>query len=98
MLFTTEDDTNGEDIDKEDITLDIDKVIPEEKRPTLEVVEENDDDFPYMLQQLIEKQGSSLTLNLCEQLLSELQKTLARPLTAEDLQLAADVFVKHDMA
>jgi GTPase SAR1 family protein len=98
MLFSTSDSSDGEDIDKEDITLDIDKVIPEEKRPVLEVVEERDDDFPTILQQMIEKRGSSLNLNLCEQLLAELQKTLARPLTIEDLNLAADVFVKHDLS
>ena len=96
MLFSTTDSSDGEDIDKEDITLTIDEVIPEEKRPTLEVVEEKNDEFPFMLQQLIEKQGSSLSLNLCELLLADLQKTLARPLTVEDLKLAAGVFVKHD--
>ena len=98
MLFSSDDSSDEEDIDKEDITLDINEVIPEEKRPTLEIVEEKDDEFPIMLQQLIEKQGSSLNLNLCEQLLAELQKTLARPLTIEDLELAAGVFVKHDMS
>ncbi|MFX0049483.1 MAG: Rab family GTPase, partial [Candidatus Hermodarchaeota archaeon] len=96
MLFSTAESSEGEEIDKEDITLDIDKVIPKEKRPILEIVEEKNEDFPFMLQRLIKKQGSSLTLNLCEQLLNELQKTLARPLTIEDLKLAADVFVKHD--
>ena len=98
MLFSSDDSSDEEDIDKEDITLDINEVIPEEKRPTLEIVEEKDDEFPLMLQQLIEKQGSSLTLNLCEQLQTELKKTLARPLTVEDLELAAGVFVKHDMS
>jgi GTPase SAR1 family protein len=98
MLFSTTDSSDGEEIDKEDITLDINKVIPEEKRPTLEVVEEKNEDYPNMLQQLIEKQGSSLTLNLCEQLLTELQKTLSRPLTVDDLELAANVFVKHDLS
>jgi GTPase SAR1 family protein len=98
MLFTSSDSTSGEEIDKEDITLDIDAVIPEEKRPTLEVIEEKDEEFPAMLQQLIENKGSSLSLNLCKQLLEELQKTLSRPLTKEDLELAANVFVKHDMA
>ncbi|NVM17055.1 MAG: hypothetical protein HWN80_05015 [Candidatus Lokiarchaeota archaeon] len=96
MLFSTTDSSDGEDIDKEDITLDIDKVIPEEKRPILEAIEKKDDEFPIILQQIIEKRGSSLTLNLCEALLAELQKALARPLTIEDLELAADVFVKHD--
>jgi len=98
LLFSTNDSSDGEDIDKEDITLDIDKVIPEEKRPVLEKVEERDEDFPRFLQQMIEKRGSSLTINLCEQLLTELQRTLARPLTIDDLELSADVFVKHDLA
>ncbi len=98
MLFSTDDSSEGEEIDKEDITLDIDEVIPEEKRPTLEVVEKKDDDFPFILQQLIEKRGSSLTLNLCEALLIELKKALSRPLNVEDLELAADVFVKHDLS
>jgi hypothetical protein len=98
MLFSPNDTTVGEEIDKEDITLDIDKVIPEEKRPVLEVVEEKDDEFPTILQQMIEKRGSSLTIYLCEQLLTELRKTLARPLNIEDLELAADIFVKHDLS
>ncbi|MBY8987950.1 MAG: hypothetical protein KGD61_05805, partial [Candidatus Lokiarchaeota archaeon] len=89
MLFSTAESLDGEEIDKEDITLDIDKVIPEEKRPTLEITEKKDDDFPIILQQLIEKRGSSLTLKLCEALLTELQKALARPLLVEDLELAA---------
>jgi len=98
MLFTETDSSDGEEIDKEDITLDINKVIPEEKRPTLEVIEKEDEEFPGILQQMIEKRGSSLSLNLCEQLLAELQSTIARPLTIEDLDLAADVFVKHDLS
>jgi len=69
-----------------------------DKRPVLEEVEESDEDFPKILQQMIENRGSSLPINLCQQLLSELHKTLARPLTIEDLDLAADVFVKHDLA
>ena len=98
MLFSETDSSDGEEIDKEDITLDIDKIIPEEKRPTLDVVEKKDEESPGILQQLIEQQGSSLSLNLCEQLLTELQSTLARPLTNEDLELAADIFVKHDLS
>ena len=98
MLFSETDSLDGEEIDKEDITLDIDKVIPEEKRPILEVIEKKEEEFPSILQQLIEKRGSSLTLKLCEQLLSELQSTLARPLTIEDLELAAEIFVKHDLS
>ncbi|NHJ21242.1 MAG: hypothetical protein EAX91_09880 [Candidatus Lokiarchaeota archaeon] len=102
VLFTAASGSETEEIDKEDITLDIDKVIPEEKRPVLEIFkeekEEEKSDFSRLLKQMIEKRGSSLSLNLCQQLLTELQKTLARPLTIEDVSLAAEVFVKHDLS
>ena len=103
VLFTAASSSETEEIDKEDITLDIDKVIPEEKRPVLEIFkkeekEEEESDFSRLLKQMIEKRGSSLSLNLCQQLLTELQKTLARPLTIEDVSLAAEVFVKHDLS
>ncbi|MHA1239625.1 MAG: ADP-ribosylation factor-like protein [Promethearchaeota archaeon] len=97
LLFSTSDASEAEDIDKEDITLHIDKVLPEEKRPTLEQSEiESKAIYPEMLQKMIEQSGSSLSLNLCSQLITELQKTLARPLTVEDLESAATFFVKHD--
>jgi len=97
LLFSTSDASEAEDIDKEDITLHIDKVLPEEKRPTLEQSEiENKAIYPEMLQKMIEQSGSSLSLNLCSQLITELQKTLARPLTVEDIESAATFFVKHD--
>ena len=98
MIFSETGSSDGEEIDKEDITLDIDKVIPEERRPTLEIFEKKEEEYPGILQQMIENRGSSLTLKLCEQLFTELQSTLARPLTIEDLELAADVFVKHDLS
>ncbi|MFX0007490.1 MAG: ADP-ribosylation factor-like protein [Promethearchaeota archaeon] len=53
-------------------------------------------DFTKQLQKLITEKGSSLSLNLCENLISELQKTLGRPLTIEDIKLAADFFVKQE--
>jgi GTPase SAR1 family protein len=97
LLFSTSDDSESLDIDKEDITLHIDSVIPEEKRPTLEQSEiESEINYPEMLQKMIEQNGSSLSLNLCSQLVSELQKTLARPLNVEDIESAATFFVKHD--
>jgi hypothetical protein len=97
LLFSESDASEAVDIDKEDITLHIDEVIPEEKRPTLEQSEsESKKIYPEMLQKMIEQSGSSLSLNLCSQLITELQKTLARPLTDEDLESAATFFVKHD--
>ena len=98
MLFSKSDptiETKEPELDKEDITLDINLVIPEEKRPILEerkIVEE----LSSTLQKIIEKKGSSLSLKLCLQLVTELQKNLSRPLTMEDVELAAEVFVKHD--
>ncbi len=97
LLFSKSDASEAVDIDKEDITLDINKVIPEEKRPTLEQSEsESEIIYPEMLQKMIEQSGSTLSLNLCSQLITELQKTLARPLKVEDLESAANFFVKHD--
>ncbi|HUW89088.1 MAG TPA: ADP-ribosylation factor-like protein [Candidatus Nanopelagicaceae bacterium] len=97
LLFSKPDTSEAVDIDKEDITLDIDEVIPEEKRPTLEQSEiENEAIYPEMLLKLIEQSGSTLSLKLCSLLITELQKTLARPLTIEDIESAANFFVKHD--
>ncbi len=97
LIFSESDGSEEGDIDKEDITLHIDRVIPEEKRPTLEQSErESEIIYPEMLQKMIEQGGSTLSLKLCSQLTTELQKTLARPLKIEDLESAAKFFVKHD--
>ncbi len=53
-------------------------------------------DFTKELQNFISEQGSSLSLKLCENLISELQKSLDRSLTIEDIKLAADFFVKQE--
>ena len=55
------------------------------------------DVFPEDLKHLIEEKGSSLSLDLCKQLISELEKTLSRPLKMEDLEMAANIFVKNDL-
>ena len=97
LLFSKSDASEAVDIDKEDITLHIDEVLPEENRPTLEQSEiESETNYPEMLQKIIEQSGSTLSLNLCSQLITELQKTLARPLTIDDIESAATFFVKHD--
>jgi GTPase SAR1 family protein len=98
MLFPKSDSTveaKEAEMDKEDITLDINLVIPEEKRPILEE-RKIGEELSSTLQRMIEKKGSSLSLELCLQLITELQKTMARPLTIEDVELAAEIFVKHD--
>ena len=98
MLFSKSDstvETKEPVLDKEDITLDIDLVIPEEKRPILEERKVGEE-LSSTLQRMIEKKGSSLSLKLCLQLITELQKSMARPLTMEDVEFAAEIFVKHD--
>jgi GTPase SAR1 family protein len=79
----------------EDIKVDLDLVVPHAKRPAPQekLVEF---EFSKELQKLIEKKGSSLNLKLCDQLISELQKTLNRPLTMDDIEMAADIFVKQE--
>jgi hypothetical protein len=71
------------------------KIIAPMDSSTTEISSENAE-FPITLQKLIEQKGSSLSLKLCEQLISELQKTLSRPLTIEDVDMAADIFVKQE--
>ncbi len=53
-------------------------------------------DFASELQKMINEKGSSLSLKLCEQLITELHNSLGRTLTKEDINLAADFFVKQE--
>jgi GTPase SAR1 family protein len=52
--------------------------------------------FTKELQKSIIEKGSSLSLDLCEKLITELEKSLGRPLKLEDVELAADYFVKQE--
>ena len=52
--------------------------------------------FKDELQKIISEKGSSLSLKLSETLLTDLEKSLGRPLTIEDVTLAAEFFVKQD--
>ncbi|MFX1267125.1 MAG: ADP-ribosylation factor-like protein [Promethearchaeota archaeon] len=53
-------------------------------------------EFSKILKELIEKKGSSLSLKLCEHLINQLQTTLGRTLTLEDVETAAKIFIKQD--
>ncbi|NVM34674.1 MAG: hypothetical protein HWN81_03700 [Candidatus Lokiarchaeota archaeon] len=53
-------------------------------------------DFTKELQKIIIQKGSSLSLKLCENLITELGKSLGRPITIDDIELAADFFVKQE--
>ena len=53
-------------------------------------------DFTKELQKIIISKGSSLSLNLCKNLIIELERSLGRPVTIQDVELAADFFVKQE--
>jgi len=53
-------------------------------------------DFTKEIQKIIIQKGSSLSLKLCENLITELEKSLGRPITINDIELAADFFVKQE--
>ncbi len=53
-------------------------------------------DFTKELQKIIIEKGSSLSLKLCENLITELEKSLGRALTLDDVKLAADFFIKQE--
>ncbi|MFX1406609.1 MAG: Rab family GTPase [Promethearchaeota archaeon] len=73
----------------------VDFVVPHAKRPAPQerLIEM---EFSKELQKSIERKGSSLSIKLCEQLISELQSTLGRPLSIEDIEMAAEIFVKQE--
>ncbi|MHA2180874.1 MAG: ADP-ribosylation factor-like protein [Promethearchaeota archaeon] len=54
------------------------------------------EDFTKELQTMILEKGSSLSLKLCEQLITELAQSLGRRVTIDDVKLAADFFVKQE--
>ncbi len=97
-LFTQEDKevASKKDFLKfEDINLDLTSKTIEETDLQIEK-EFTPSDFPQKLQALIENYGSSLSLKLCEHLINELKTTLARPLTTNDLETAAEIFVNQE--
>ncbi|MHA2128508.1 MAG: Rab family GTPase [Promethearchaeota archaeon] len=53
-------------------------------------------DFTQELQRMILNKGSSLSLALCQKLVTELAQSLGRPITIEDVELAAEFFVKQE--
>ncbi len=53
-------------------------------------------EFPKVLKELIEKKGSTLSLKLCEHLINQLQTTLGRTLTLQDVETAAEIFIKQE--
>lgn len=55
-------------------------------------------DFAKDVQKIISDKGSDLSLKLCELLVTDLEQSLGRPLTSDDIKLAADFFVKQEQS
>lgn len=70
--------------------------MPTDLFPKLDESKAKLGDFTSELQKMITEKGSSLSLKLCEQLITELHNSLGRTLTKEDINLAADFFVKQE--
>ncbi|MHA1293368.1 MAG: GTPase domain-containing protein [Promethearchaeota archaeon] len=70
---------------------------PYEKNLTDLIMTNEGFNFVETLQRLIKEQGGDLSKNLCNMYISELLETLNRPLTFEDLKIAAKSFIKKEM-
>ncbi|MFX0179829.1 MAG: Rab family GTPase [Candidatus Hodarchaeota archaeon] len=70
-------------------------ITPSEHKATIEEAIPSKD-FSKVLKELIEKKGSTLSLKLCEHLVNQLQTTLGRTLTLEDVEIAAEIFIKQE--
>jgi len=53
-------------------------------------------DFPKELQKIINEGGSSLSFQLCERLITELKNSFDRPISLNDVRMAADFFIKQE--
>ncbi|MFW9874707.1 MAG: ADP-ribosylation factor-like protein, partial [Candidatus Thorarchaeota archaeon] len=65
------------------------ELVKEIKKPKIS-------DYAKEVQKMISEKGSSLSLKLCEILVTDLEQSLGRPLTLEDIKLATDFFVKQE--
>ena len=91
--FLTASDVKIELKETKPLKVDTKPLIIEEKLETTA----NKGIHPEELRKLIEEKGSSLSINLCKQLISDLEKALSRPLKVEDLEMAAEVFVRNEL-
>ncbi|MFX1400761.1 MAG: Rab family GTPase [Promethearchaeota archaeon] len=87
--------SSKEQVEEEDIEIDI-KVTPTQLTSISQQDKTLSTQFSKQLQMLIEQRGSSLSLKLCEHLISELETSLGRTLTLEDIKTAADIFTKQE--
>ncbi|MFW9898879.1 MAG: hypothetical protein ACFFDO_06430 [Candidatus Thorarchaeota archaeon] len=81
-------------IKKEEALIKPSKVEEHETNLTDEIVANKDFNFIDKLQQLLEKRGSTLNSGLCEKFISEMLRSFEKPLKFEDLEYAAECFVR----
>ncbi|MFX1572615.1 MAG: Rab family GTPase [Promethearchaeota archaeon] len=72
------------------------KLFPPHEELTEELDKPKATDFINVLQDMIMDKGSTLSFELCEQLVVDLEQSLGRSLSIEDIKLAAEYFVKQD--
>jgi GTPase SAR1 family protein len=72
------------------------ELFPPHEELSKEIKKPITEDFSKELQKIITGKGSSLSLKLCEQLITDLAQSLGRALTIEDVKMAADFFVKQE--
>jgi len=74
------------------------ELFPPHEELAKEIKKPKISDFAKEVQKIISEKGSSLSLKLCEHLVTDLEQSLGRPLTKEDIQLAANFFVKQEQS
>ncbi len=72
------------------------ELFPPHEELSKEIKKPQTADFTQELQKMISEKGSSLSLALCEHLITELAQSLGRAVTIDDVKLAAEFFVKQE--
>ncbi|MFX0187928.1 MAG: hypothetical protein ACFE8A_09340 [Candidatus Hodarchaeota archaeon] len=81
-------------MEKEEALIKPIKIAEHETNLTDEIEVNKEFNFINELQQLIEKRGSTLNSGLCEKFISEILRSFEKPLKFEDLEYAAECFVR----
>ncbi|MFX1312831.1 MAG: Rab family GTPase [Promethearchaeota archaeon] len=92
VMFSKRDE---EDIEINESKMPI-KLFPPHEELEEELGQRKAIDFVEDLQRFIKEKGSNLSVELCTQLVLDLEESLGRSLSIEDIELAADFFVKQE--
>ncbi|MFO8019600.1 MAG: ADP-ribosylation factor-like protein [Promethearchaeia archaeon] len=74
------------------------KKSPQTKKSKAERIEslKSEQNLSVALQKVLKLKDAQLEIDLCQQFIEELQENLDRPLSFEDIKIAADRFIKHE--